>query len=232
MKPVPRLEARGLVKRFGPEGGAVLAVDDVSLSLAPGECLAVTGASGSGKSTLLSLLAALERPDAGDVFLEGQSLGALDEAALARLRGRRMGIVFQSFRLLPQLSALENVRLPLELAGRPAAESEAEARAWLERVGLAARAEHLPAQLSGGEQQRVALARAMAPRPGVLLADEPTGNLDSSNGAAVARLLLELSREHGASLLIVTHDRTLAAKADRVLVMKDGRLQPERRRRA
>jgi putative ABC transport system ATP-binding protein len=229
MKNAPRLEARALTKRFDSGASQVLAVDGVDLTLAAGERVAVTGASGSGKSTLLSLLAALERPDSGEVLLEGTALGPLGESALARLRGRRIGIVFQSFRLLPQLSALENVRVPLELAGLPGA--DAEARDWLERVGLGARAAHLPAQLSGGEQQRVALARALAPRPAVLLADEPTGNLDSRNGALIESLLLKLSRDNGASLLIVTHDARLASKTDRVLPMKDGRIQAAPRRR-
>jgi putative ABC transport system ATP-binding protein len=207
----------------------VAAVSGVSLSVKAGERVAVTGASGSGKSTLLSLLAALERPDGGEVLVEGQPLSPLDEAALARLRGQKIGIVFQSFRLLPHLSALENVQVPLELAGRPDAHKRA--LAWLERVGLAARAKHLPSQLSGGEQQRVAIARALAPQPGVLLADEPTGNLDSKNGALVQDLLLKLARQQGAALLLVTHDPGLARKADRVLPMKDGVLQGPARRK-
>lgn len=222
MSRTARLRAQGLCKRFGAGESRVSAIEDVSLSLQPGERVAVTGASGSGKSTLLSLLAALERPDEGEVYLDGQALGPLNEGALAALRGRSMGIVFQSYRLLPHLSALENVRVPLELARRP--DAEAQARAFLDRVGLTERAGHLPAQLSGGEQQRVALARALAPEPGLLLADEPTGNLDSKNGALVESLLLRLSREQGASLLIVTHDAHLARKTDRALRMKDGRL--------
>jgi putative ABC transport system ATP-binding protein len=221
---VKRLEAVGLVKRFGQGPGAVRAVDGVSLSLAAGERVAITGASGSGKSTLLSLLALLERPDAGQVLLDGEPIQALPEAPLAALRGRRMGIVFQSFRLLPQLNALENVRLPLDLAGLDAADAQARAQRWLERVGLGPRAHHQPSQLSGGEQQRVALARALAPQPGLLLADEPTGNLDSKHGALVGKLLFGLAREQGAALLLVTHDAALARQADRVLPMKDGRL--------
>lgn len=225
---VPRLEARGLVKRFGRGLSPVVAVDGVSLALGDGERLAVTGASGSGKSTLLSLLAALEAPDEGEVFLDGLALSPLGEAALASLRGRKMGIVFQSFRLLPHLNALDNVRVPLDLAGAP--DAAVRAAEWLEAVGLTGRAGHLPAQLSGGEQQRVALARALAPRPSVLLADEPTGNLDSRSGALVGDLLFGLARRRGASLLLVTHDVSLARRADRVLAMRDGRIDVRPRR--
>ena len=220
----PRLQAIGLVKRFGLGQASIRAVDGVSLAVAAGERLAITGASGSGKSTLLSLLAVLERPDLGEVRLDGEPISTLAEAPLAALRGRRMGIVFQSFRLLPQLSALENVRLPLDLAGLGQAAAQAQAARWLERVGLAGRAGHKPSELSGGEQQRVALARALAPEPGLLLADEPSGNLDSKNGALVGSLLFGLAREQGAALVLVTHDAALARKADRVLAMKDGRL--------
>jgi len=219
-----RLQAVDLVKHFGPSGARVDAVDGVSLSLGAGECVAVVGASGSGKSTLLSLLALLERPDRGEVCLDGAALGGLGESALAALRGRSMGIVFQSFRLLPQLSALQNVRVPLDIAGDDRA--DVKARAWLDRVGLTARAGHRPGELSGGEQQRVALARALVREPAVVLADEPSGNLDSANGALMADLLFGLSREQGASLLLVTHDAGLAARADRVLTMRDGRLAP------
>jgi putative ABC transport system ATP-binding protein len=219
-----RLQAVDLAKHFGPHGAEVAAVDGVSLSLGAGESVAVVGASGSGKSTLLSLLALLERPDRGTVSLEGKALGGLGESALAALRGRNMGIVFQSFRLLPQLSALENVRVPLDIAGD--AQADLKARVWLDRVGLAARAGHRPGELSGGEQQRVALARALVREPSVVLADEPSGNLDSVNGALMADLLFGLARGQGASLLLVTHDAGLAARADRVLAMKDGRLVP------
>lgn len=219
-----RLEALSLTKYFGPPSARVLAVDGVTLGLEAGERVAIMGASGSGKSTLLSLLALLERPDQGQVLLEGRRLDVLGEAPLAALRGRKIGIVFQSFRLLPHLSALENVRVPLDLAGVPDADSKA--LAWLQRVGLQERMGHLPSQLSGGEQQRVALARALVHEPAVVLADEPSGNLDSTNGAQVADLLFGLSREQGASLLLVTHDAALASRADRVLPMKDGRLGP------
>jgi len=218
-----RLEAVDLVKHFGAPGARVAAVDGVSLALEAGERVAVTGASGCGKSTLLGLLALLERPDGGEVLLEGEPLSRLDEAALAQRRGSRVGIVFQSFRLLAHLSALENVRVPLDLAGEP--DADARARAWLDRVGLLGRAGHRPGELSGGEQQRVALARALIREPAVILADEPTGNLDSAHGAMVAELLFGLSRAQGATLLLVTHEASLARRADRVLPMRDGRLE-------
>jgi len=222
------LVAEGLVKRYGKQG-VVSAVNGVSLSVAKGERVAVTGASGSGKSTLLSLLAALERPDEGKVYLDGAEISALKEGPLAALRGRSIGVVFQSFRLLPQLSALENVRVPLDLAGR--ADAQAVAQLWLDRVGLTERASHRPSELSGGEQQRIALARALAPSPALLLADEPTGNLDSANGALVKDLLFGLSRKAGASLVLVTHDQSLARGADRVLPMKDGQLVRQKGKR-
>jgi putative ABC transport system ATP-binding protein len=217
-----RLHAQGLSKGFASGTAKVSAVSQVSLSVKAGESLAITGASGSGKSTLLSLLAGLERPDHGKVIVEGEDLTAMSEAQLALFRGRRMGIVFQSFRLLPQLSALENVRLPLDLAGVEAA--EARALHWLAQVGLQDRAAHLPSQLSGGEQQRVALARALAVEPAVLLADEPTGNLDTKNGALVQSLIFGQAKALGAALILVTHDARLARKAHRVLAMKDGRM--------
>ena len=217
-----RLRAESLSKRFKSGESPVSAVVDVSLTVQAGESLAITGASGSGKSTLLSLLAGLERPDLGRVLVEGQDLTAMDESQLALFRGRRMGIVFQSFRLLPQLSALENVRLPLDLAGSEKADERAQR--WLEEVGLQGRGTHLPAQLSGGEQQRTALARALAVEPAVLLADEPTGNLDTKNGALVEKLIFQMAKAQGAALILVTHDARLARKAHRVLAMKDGKL--------
>ena len=224
-----RLKATDLSKGYGSGQSRVLAVDGVSLEVAAGERLALTGASGSGKSTLLSLLAVLERPDAGSVSLDGETISTLPEAPLAALRGGRIGIVFQSFRLLPQLTALENVRLPLDLAG--ATDAGPRALRWLERVGLKARGSHLPGELSGGEQQRAALARALVSQPGLILADEPTGNLDSRNGALVGGLLFGLAREQGAALVLVTHETALARKADRVIVMKDGRVPGRRRGR-
>jgi putative ABC transport system ATP-binding protein len=217
-----RLQAQSLSKRFQSGLSAVPAVVDASLGVKAGESLAITGASGSGKSTLLSLLAGLERPDEGRVLVEGEELTAMDESALALFRGRRMGIIFQSFRLLPQLSALENIRLPLDLAHAEGAQERA--LQWLEEVGLQDRGAHLPSQLSGGEQQRVALARALVVKPAVLLADEPTGNLDTKNGAMVERLIFQMAKAQGAALVLVTHDARLARKAHRALAMKDGKL--------
>jgi len=202
-------------------------LDDVSLDIPAGQSLAVTGPSGSGKSTLLGLVAGLDRPSAGSVFIAGIDLSTCSENALATLRSKRIGYVFQHFRLLPGLTALENVVLPLALAGTlNAAEADARARAWLDRVGLAARADHVPSRLSGGEQQRVALARALVSQPAVILADEPTGNLDQRTGAAMADLLFANAREHGAALLLVTHDDALAARCDRHIRLRDGRLDP------
>lgn len=217
---MPALVAESLHRRFRTAHDRVAALRGVSLTVAGGESLAVVGPSGSGKSTLLGLLAGLDRPDQGRVLIDGQDLASLPERALARLRGIRIGVVFQNYRLIPTLNARENVALPLELAGRR--DAAPLATAWLERVGLAARADHLPAQLSGGEQQRVALARAMAPDPAVVLADEPTGNLDSATGTAMADLLIWLCRAHGAALVLVTHDPALAARTDRRLTLRDG----------
>lgn len=198
---------------------------DVSFTVAAGESVAVVGASGSGKSTLLGLLAGLDVPSAGTVRLCGAELFALDEDGRAALRGEAVGFVFQSFQLLPALTALENVMLPLELAG--AADARAVAQQWLERVGLGARLGHYPKHLSGGEQQRVALARAFAPRPRLLLADEPTGNLDAETGRAIIELIFALNREAGTTLVLVTHDESLAHRCGRLLRMNAGRLSEE-----
>ena len=195
---------------------------DVSFSVNPGESVAIVGSSGSGKSTLLGLLAGLDVPSAGRVLLDGENLFDLDEDGRAALRGRGMGFVFQSFQLLPGLTALENVMLPLELAGQ--ANAAAVAREHLDRVGLGGRIRHRPAQLSGGEQQRVALARAFAVAPRILLADEPTGNLDAHTGEQIIELLFELNRAQGASLIVVTHDPALAALCQRQLRLDAGRL--------
>jgi putative ABC transport system ATP-binding protein len=192
------------------------------LKIARGESVAITGPSGSGKSTLLGLLAGLEAPSSGEVILEGENISAMDEERLAAFRGARIGFVFQSYRLLPTLSALENVRVPLDLAGRK--DSAELAAQWLKRVGLGERSAHLPGQLSGGEQQRVALARALAPAPSLILADEPTGNLDSKTGAAMQAQLFKLVRQAGASMVLVTHDAALARSADRVVRFKDGKV--------
>jgi len=201
--------------------GPVEILRSLSLTLADGERVALVGPSGSGKSSLIAVAAGLERPSTGTVRLFGQDLGKLDEDGRAKLRRGRVSLVFQSFHLLPNMTAEENVAAPLEIARRPNA--MAEARAWLERVGLAARARHYPHQLSGGEQQRVALARALAPRPALLFADEPTGNLDSNNAHHVADLLFQLVEDAGAALLMVTHDPELAARAQRVVTLRDGR---------
>ena len=195
----------------------------VSFEVRAGDAVAIVGVSGSGKSTLLGLLAGLDTPSAGSVRIDGQDLNALDEDGRAELRGRMLGFVFQSFQLLPSMTALENVMLPLELAG--AEDASAAAHAMLERVGLAERLNHYPKQLSGGEQQRVAIARAFVSRPKLLLADEPTGNLDAATGAQVIELLFELNRENGATLLLVTHDEALTRRCDRVLRLAGGRLE-------
>ncbi len=217
------VRARDLVKQVdSPSGERLRIVNDVSLEVLAGQSVAVVGVSGSGKSTLLALLAGLDTPTAGSVWLDGQRLDELDEDGRARLRARRVGFVFQSFQLLPGLSALENVMLPLELAGMARA-AELAGR-HLEDVGLGQRAGHYPSQLSGGEQQRVAIARAFAVEPGILFADEPTGNLDTETGGRVADLLFRLNRENGATLILVTHDQALGGRCERVLSMADGGL--------
>ena len=192
----------------------------VNLTLDPGTSVAVLGPSGSGKSSLMAVIAGLERPDSGSVALAGQDLAGLDEDQLARLRGRSLGIILQSFQLLPTMTAIENVAVPLELAG--ASDSRERATAELEAVGLGQRLNHYPAQLSGGEQQRVAIARATAPRPALLLADEPTGNLDSATGAGIIDLLFERAGAAGAGLLVITHDPAVASRAVRTVHMADG----------
>ena len=220
---VPVVEVNRLCRSVTADGEPLLHIlEDVSFSIAPGEAVAIVGASGSGKSTLLGLLAGLDSPSGGTVKIRGQDLFALDEDGRAALRGTCLGFVFQSFQLLPALTALENVMLPLELAGRSDARREAEA--WLGRVGLAGRLAHYPRQLSGGEQQRVAVARAFAPRPALVLADEPTGNLDVATGEAVIELMFSLNAESGTTLVLVTHDHALAARCGRTLRLASGRL--------
>jgi len=210
-------------------GDAPLTIlDEVGFDIDSGDTVAIVGASGSGKTTLLGLLAGLDRPSDGEVWLDGNALSGLDEDARAALRQRLLGFVFQSFQLLPALTALENVMLPLELAGAP--DSVARAREWLARVGLAKRTTHYPKQLSGGEQQRVAIARAFAGEPKLLMADEPTGNLDNATGVEVADLMFRLNREHGTTLLLVTHDGALAARCARRLSLAAGRLIGDERR--
>lgn len=215
------VELDGVFLSLPSAAGPVEILRDLSFRVETGERVAVTGPSGSGKSSLISVAAGLELPTAGTVSLFGQDLGKLDEDGRARLRRGRVSLVFQSFHLLPNMTAAENIAAPLEIAGRRDAADVA--RSWLERVGLAARARHYPHQLSGGEQQRVALARALAPQPALLFADEPTGNLDAANAALVADLMFDLVVETGAALVLVTHDPILARRADRQVVIGDGR---------
>ena len=212
----------GVVLTLPSTAGPVEILRGVDLVVAPGETVAIVGPSGSGKSSLISIAAGLETPTRGRAMLFGQDMAALGEDGRARLRRGRAALVFQSFHLLPNMTAEENVSAPLELAHRPGA--VALARSWLERVGLGARRSHYPHQMSGGEQQRVALARALAVGPELLFADEPTGNLDGTNGALVADLLFDLLRDSGAALVMVTHDDRLAARADRIVTMRDGRV--------
>ncbi len=223
----PLLEVRGLKRRY-PSGDAgwldvLLGVD---FTLARGEVVAVVGASGSGKSTLLHLLGALDQPTAGEILLDGVAYGTLDARALCALRNRRLGFVFQFHHLLREFSALENVMMPLRIAGWDAGRSRSRAEELLAAVGLAGRMTHRPAALSGGEQQRCAVARALVHDPALVLADEPTGNLDHANGGMLAELFFRLSRELETAVMIVTHNRQLAQRADRVLLLEDGRLAP------
>ena len=216
------LEARSLTMQFEAPEGRISLFEDLNLSIAPGDSLAILGTSGSGKSTLLGLLAGLDLPTGGGVSLDGADLNALDEDARARQRAGRVGFVFQAFHLLPGLTALENVMLPAEIAGDSRARTQA--REALERVGLAHRTAHYPAQLSGGEQQRVALARAFLGEPMLLFADEPTGNLDHQTGEQIIDLLFALNRDHGTTLVLVTHDRAVAGRCQRVAYLQEGRL--------
>ena len=218
----PLIDLADVRLSFGQGAARTEVLNGASLRLMPGESVALLGPSGSGKSSLLAIAAGLERASDGQALLLGSDMGALDEDRLARLRGRGVGIVLQSFHLLPTMTALENVAVPLELAG--AKDARDRARAELEAVGLGHRLDHYPAQLSGGEQQRVAIARATAPRPKLLLADEPTGNLDAATGAAIIDLLFERASAAGAGLLVITHDPAIAARAGRTLRMVDGRV--------
>ncbi len=215
------LRSESLTQTYLSGGRPLTVLNDITFSLERGGFLAIVGPSGSGKTTLLGLLAGLDRPAAGRVVLDGNDLGSLTEDQRARLRAAKVGFVFQSFQLIPTLTARENVQVPLELRGEPA---EARARELLDRVGLGDRAEHYPAQLSGGEQQRVALARAFSIRPQILFADEPTGNLDAKTGSTIITLMEELNRELGTTLVLVTHDHDLAARARRTIRLSDGRV--------
>jgi putative ABC transport system ATP-binding protein len=216
------IRAHGLTKTIDTGTHRVEILKGIDLEIPRGQFAAVMGPSGSGKSTLLGLLAGLDTPTSGTIQLDGQEITGLNEDELARVRGRTIGFVFQAYHLIPTLTAEENIRLPLELAGN--GDGATRARELLERVGLADRRDHYPVQLSGGEQQRVALARAFMVRPPILLADEPTGNLDSENGRLVLDLLLALNRQEGTTLVLVTHDQELAANADRRILLRDGRI--------
>ena len=221
----PRIELRRLTRRL-PSGDRILTIlDGVDLAIAPGEFVAVLGPSGSGKSTLLALMAGLDRPSSGEVLIDGAPIQGLSEDDLALLRRRKIGFVFQSFQLLGNLTARENVLLPIELLGQP--DPVRRADELLAAVGLAERGHHYPSQLSGGEQQRVALARAFAARPPILLADEPTGNLDGATGRRILEILADLRRREGTTLVLVTHDPAVGALADRLIHLRDGRIERE-----
>jgi lipoprotein-releasing system ATP-binding protein len=221
------LEVRGVRRRYrSGDVGWLDVLVGIDLAVARGEVVAIVGASGSGKSTLLHLLGALDRPTAGEIVLDGRAYGALDDRALASLRNRRLGFVFQFHHLLREFSALENVMMPLRIAGSEAARARSRAEELLAAVGLAGRMTHRPAALSGGEQQRCAVARALVGDPDLVLADEPTGNLDHGNGVMLAELFFRLARELETAVIIVTHNRQLAQRADRIMLLEDGRLAP------
>ncbi|MEZ5773349.1 MAG: ATP-binding cassette domain-containing protein [Hyphomicrobiaceae bacterium] len=222
----PIIEISGLHLSLRSRAGDVAILKGIDLSIRPGEAVGIIGPSGSGKTSLLMIAAGLERASGGAVRIAGHDFAGLDEDRLARIRGASIGIVFQSFHLVPTMTALENVALPLEFAAHP--DPFGEARRALEAVGLAARADHFPAELSGGEQQRVAIARAIAPRPAILFADEPTGNLDGATGADILRLIVDLRRRHGMTLVLVTHDIGLAERMERVVTLRDGRIVEDR----
>ena len=227
MDKVPRIELRNLTRRLSSGGRLLTILSGVDLAIEAGEFVAVLGPSGSGKSTLLALMAGLDRPSEGAVLIDGEPIQDRSEDALALLRRHKIGFVFQSFQLLGNLTARENVLLPLELLRRAGADRRA--ADLLAAVGLSERGHHYPSQLSGGEQQRVALARAFAASPAILLADEPTGNLDSETGARVLETLVALRRENGATLVLVTHDGAVASLADRLVHLRDGRIEREQR---
>ena len=219
----PVIVLKNIDLSLGRGAARVHILKSISLEIGRGEAVGLVGPSGSGKSTLLMTMAGLEKPDSGEVMVDGAALHTMGEDALARFRGQRIGIVFQSFQLIPTMSAVENVAIPLELAGERNA--FARARRELEAVGLGERLTHYPAQLSGGEQQRVALARALVPNPAILVADEPTGNLDESTGQSIIALLFELRRARGATLVLVTHDASLAARCDRTIRLRAGHVE-------
>ena len=220
--PDTMLRCQSLTRTYRSGGRDLTVLKDITFDLEPGDFLAILGPSGSGKTTLLGLLAGLDQPTSGTVHLDGQDLGALTEDERARVRAEKIGFVFQSFQLMPTLTAQENVQVPLELRGESGAASRA--RDLLARVGLSGREHHYPVQLSGGEQQRVALARGFSVRPKVLFADEPTGNLDASTGATIIELMSNLNRDFGTTLVLVTHDLDLAGRARRMIRLADGKL--------
>jgi len=221
------LEAQALSKTYvGGDGGRIVVLDAVDLQIARGEMVAIIGASGAGKSTLLHLLGALDRPTSGGILIDGRRLDSLEDDAVSALRNRTVGFVFQFHHLLREFTALENVMMPLRIAGSDEAEARRRAMALLERVGLGGRVHHRPSALSGGEQQRTAVARALAADPAVLLADEPSGNLDHHNSERLHELFTELAHELELGMVVVTHNRSLAGRADRVLQLEDGRLSP------
>jgi putative ABC transport system ATP-binding protein len=218
------LEVSHLAKTVDTVDGPLTILHDINFSVAEGESLAIVGASGSGKSTLLGLLAGLDTPSKGQVLLMDRDISAANEDQRAQIRSQHVGFVFQSFQLIDHLTALENVQLPLELAGMPRAEAAAKAQVWLEKVGLSERLKHRPKTLSGGEQQRVALARAFVTEPDILFADEPTGSLDEQNGQKIIQLLFQLNQELGSTLILVTHDMALASRCERQMVLNNGRV--------
>jgi putative ABC transport system ATP-binding protein len=226
MSVVAMVRAQSVTKSVNTQEGELTILHPIDLSVMEGESLAITGASGSGKSTLLGILAGLDVPSSGNVFLLDESLTAMDEEGRARARAKYVGFIFQSFQLLPGLTALENVMLPLELRGDKSAKNRA--REFLDRVGLIQRLSHYPQQLSGGEQQRVAIARAFASQPQILFADEPTGNLDTTTGARIIDLLFELNREQGTTLLLITHEERLASRCQRRIELAAGSLVSHR----
>jgi putative ABC transport system ATP-binding protein len=226
----PAIALAGVNLSLGRGAARVHILKDIDLNIGRGEAVGMVGPSGSGKSTLLMVMAGLERPDSGSVVVANQALGTLDEDALARFRGRNVGIVFQSFHLIPTMTALENVAVPLELIG--VSDAQERAARELAAVGLSERRHHYPAQLSGGEQQRVALARALVPNPAILIADEPTGNLDETTGAEIIELMFKGHVERQTTLVLVTHDAGLAARCDRVVRLRSGHIEPSTTRAA